>query len=822
MSSIPVTDIDSCPKDLDQIPITPPENELNFTDNNTFSSGSRLGSAANNHLDSTFFIPSDNFDSDFDSNSISNNNSITGNTTLKDSLLKNDNTNTNTTNTRPSLSRKNSIDLNNLSNSSNSFIIRTNSRKDLTNKENLNFTSLSNSGNSITTNNDLIQKSLTNLSDLNNNNNSKDLIVEKTFNFPIEILDNIIKYVYFDNPSDVYSINQNIKSFAKSISPVCSLFYLLSLKYLYKYGNFTRSRTFDHFLRNLLTSKNLLLGNYVEYLDFSEFTSIGLGRTGEMMNDIQMVTSNTILKCLKLTPNLKEFLASESIQSDIDYKILNYLFNDLPLLDTLDFCGCSGPKFSQAFKEMIILNTPDNVTNNINNINSNDNNNNNNNIETIDEESENVNFTINYNSNIKRLSFHDCTDLPTEVFVKIFSRLNNLRRLDLTHTQVTSNLLFNTLSSDIRLSHLSIGKCSQIGTTRDLMNFLLNHSSVNKGSLRYLNLQVNTSNESCFNDRTLSFLLNNLNCPNLNYLNLAGNSVNLQHLKIINSKFKSLNSLIISNSQISINDLIEFFKNCKKLKFIDLTGNRFITRWTIDNYKFLNSCPSLIAIEVDNKVAEELKETTKRIRIESLSTGKISIWKSYDNNGQGRRSWIFKLNKKQMKDELNNKNLNFNNNIIYFDINTGEKIFKKIDFPNFLKYASIKINCSKGLFFNEPNDNFNELEMMEIETNNNNNNSNTEGGNNESRNNSTTSVSTIASSNTTQPPPLNNSMSYNNININLNRLNSTSLLTRAIESRNNQIEDDDDDENGLNADPDNIFPVEFTQRGLYKYYALSK
>ncbi|GME92472.1 unnamed protein product [[Candida] boidinii] len=383
MSSIPVTDIDSCPKDLDQIPITPPENELNFTDNNTFSSGSRLGSAANNHLDSTFFIPSDNFDSDFDSNSISNNNSIT--------------------------------DLNNLSNSSNSFIIRTNSRKDLTNKENLNFTSLSNSGNSITTNNDLIQKSLTNLSDLNNNNNSKDLIVEKTFNFPIEILDNIIKYVYFDNPSDVYSINQNIKSFAKSISPVCSLFYLLSLKYLYKYGNFTRSRTFDHFLRNLLTSKNLLLGNYVEYLDFSEFTSIGLGRTGEMMNDIQMVTSNTILKCLKLTPNLKEFLASESIQSDIDYKILNYLFNDLPLLDTLDFCGCSGPKFSQAFKEMIILNTPDNVTNNINNINSNDNNNNNNNIETIDEESENVNFTINYNSNIKRLSFHDCTDLPTEI-----------------------------------------------------------------------------------------------------------------------------------------------------------------------------------------------------------------------------------------------------------------------------------------------------------------------------------------------------------------------------------------------------------------------
>lgn len=828
MSTIPVTDIDSCPKDLDQIPITPPEDEPNYSDNNnnlsnTPSSGSRLGSA-NNHLDSTFFIPSDNFDTDFDSNSISNNSSVTGNTTLKDSLLNNENTN----NIKPSLSRKNSIDLNNLSHSSNSFIIRTNSRKDLINKENLNFTSLSNSANSITTNNDLIQKSITNLSDLNSiSASNNDLLVEKTFNFPIEILDNIIKYVYFDNPSDVYSINQNIKSFAKSISPVCSLFYLLSLKYLYKYGNFTRSRTFDHFLRNLMTSKNLLLGNYVEYLDFSEFTSIGLGRTGEMMNEIQMVTSNTILKCLKLTPNLKEFLASESIQSDIDYKILNYLFNDLPLLDTLDFCGCSGPKFSQAFKEMIILNTHDNSTNNMNNINNNHNNTNNNNnnisnnIETIDEESENVNFTINYNSNIKRLSFHDCTDLPTEVFVKILSRLNNLRRLDLTHTQVTSNLLFHALSSDIRLSHLSIGKCSQIGTTRDLMNFLLNHSSVNKGSLRYLNLQVNTSNESCFNDRTLSFLLNNLNCPNLNYLNLGGNSVNLQHLKIINSKFKSLNSLIISNSQISINDLIEFLKNCKKLKFIDLTGNRFITRWTIDNYKFMNACPSLIAIEVDSKVAEELKETTKRIRIESLSTGKISIWKSYDNNGQGRRSWIFKLNKKQMKDELNNKNLNFNNNIIYFDINTGEKIFTKIDFPYFLKYASIKINCSKGLFFNEPNDDFNELQMMEIS--NNNETTNTEGGNNnESRNNSTTSVSTMASSNTTtQPAPaINNSMSYNNININLNRLNSTSLLTRAIK-RNNQ-NDEEDDEEGSNADPDHIFPVEFTQRGLYKYYALSK
>ncbi|GMG37036.1 unnamed protein product [[Candida] boidinii] len=111
--------------------------------------------------------------------------------------------------------------------------------------------------------------------------------------------------------------------------------------------------------------------------------------------------------------------------------------------------------------------------------------------------------------------------------------------------------------------------------------------------------------------------------------------------------------------------------------------------------------------------------------------------------------------------------------------------------------------------------------MMEISNNNETN--NTEGGNNnESRNNSTTSVSTMASSNTTtQPAPaINNSMSYNNININLNRLNSTSLLTRAIE-RNNQ-NDDEDDEEGLNADPDHIFPVEFTQRGLYKYYALSK
>ncbi|ESX02987.1 hypothetical protein KL918_002240 [Ogataea parapolymorpha] len=474
---------------------------------------------------------------------------------------------------------------------------------------------------------------------------------------PYELLDKIIGYVYYNDTDKIYSLNANTKDLCRSVSLVNSAFYLLSLKYVFRYANFTRSIFFDRFLRNL--QKNNLLGSYVKFLDFSEFTSVGLGRTGQMMQEIQMVTHKTILQCLELTPNLTEFLASESIEGDIDGVVVDHLFNKLPKLEAVDFCGSSGIGFSQSFSNLHIF----------------------------------------PNSNVKNLSFHECTDLTNEAFTSILRNLTALERLDLSHTQVTIQTLNDSLQESARLTHLSIARCSRLGAARHLIEFLTKHPAVNNDSLLWLNLQVDTNIASPFNTNTLTFLLGNMNASNLRYLNLAGVDVEPKHLMLIAERFPALESLVIAHSQLSIDDLLLVLSSLHNLKFIDLTGNKNITRWSLDNNQLLTCCPTLQAIEVDYKVVDLLDDTTGKLRV--YNNGALEIWKTYNDNGKGRRAWVFKLNEVQLKKELNGQSLNFNNNLVYFDINTGRKIMQKIERPAFLKYASRKINCSKGLFQND-------------------------------------------------------------------------------------------------------------------------
>lgn len=160
--------------------------------------------------------------------------------------------------------------------------------------------------------------------------------------FPLEILYNIIEYVYVDN--DISSINSNLEKFANTIPLLLKKFHSLSLCFLYKYTIFNRPHSFDKFLHNLITDPTI--GKYVEFMDFQQFTSIGLGRTGRMNQEIQMVTYKTISHALSMTPNLLEFLASENIQDDMNVTVLDYLFNKLPKIKALDFCGASSELFA--------------------------------------------------------------------------------------------------------------------------------------------------------------------------------------------------------------------------------------------------------------------------------------------------------------------------------------------------------------------------------------------------------------------------------------------------------------------------------------------
>ncbi|KAK6463470.1 hypothetical protein DFJ63DRAFT_318563 [Scheffersomyces coipomensis] len=485
------------------------------------------------------------------------------------------------------------------------------------------------------------------------------------------------------------------------------MFHQLSLCFLYKYAIFNRPHSFDKFLTNL--NKNNQIGNFVEFMDFQQFTSIGLGRTGRMNQEIQMVTSKTISKALSLTPNLLEFLASENIQDDLDVNVLDYLFNGLNRIKALDFCGASSESFARAFDELII---PD--------------------IQTQQQQQDEDRMMIddmstlrsysyqvqNQNlSNLIKLSFHDCSNLSNDVFVKILPHLINLKRLDLNHTSITSTTLLQHLPTSCKLTHLSLSRCSKL-TTKDLIAFLTTHPSVTQNSLQWLNLQVDSNVVTPLSDVYLLFTLKHLQASNLKYLNLGGLPVNKLILLVIKQNFPQLESLSLSHTNISLVDLYDYLNVSStklnpnpNLKYLDLTGIKEITKWNI--ISLLQKCfhSSLMAIEFDYKILYELTSNGEYINISPIQTSFIEtysqpqIWKFYDN--EGRRSWIYKLDERdpEYKSILNGKDNNrkrsvpnMMSNLVYYDLETGNKITTMIRKPEFLKYASRKVNCSIGYF----------------------------------------------------------------------------------------------------------------------------
>lgn len=534
-----------------------------------------------------------------------------------------------------------------------------------------------------------LNSTLTNSNDIDHKHSGENF--SPLLSLPIEILYKIIEIVYYDDNTN--SINSSLEKFSKTVPLLSKTVNQLSLRFLYKYAIFNRPHSFDKFLNNLISQPEL--GNYVEFMDWQTFTSIGLGRTGRMNQEIQMVTSNTITKALSLTPNLIEFLASENIQDDMDINVLNMLFKNLPKIQSLDFCGASSEKFANAFIELQLDDQDENQIDQD---------------ELMSDDENQIINNINKNptslSNLFKISFHDCSNLPASVFSKILPSFKNLRRLDLTHTSITSTILLEKVPYDCRLTHLSLARCSKL-TTKDLINFLTNHPAVSNDSLQWLNLQIDLNVVSPLTDVYLLYTLKHLKASNLKYLNIGGLPINNRILHIIKSRFPLLESLTISHStNLEVNDLNEFLKDNIVLKHFDFTGCKQINRWKLINLLKTNFDLNLKSLEFDYKTLYELT-TGDYIKIEPLQQSFLEqappqIWKFYDN--EGRRAWIYKLDESNEEyksiisgNSKNRKSL-ATSNLVYYDLETGAKIETKIVKPDFLKYASRKINCSIGYY----------------------------------------------------------------------------------------------------------------------------
>ena len=485
---------------------------------------------------------------------------------------------------------------------------------------------------------------------------------------PMEILIRVLEYVYVD--TDISSINSNLENFANTVPLLSKKFHQLSLCFLYKYTIFNRPHSFEKFLHNL--QANPIIGKFVEFMDFQQFTSIGLGRTGRMNQEIQMVTSRTIAHALSMTPNLMEFLASENIQDDMDVSVLNILFNKLPKLKALDFCGASSEAFARAFDQLTIK------------------------VEDLP---------------ITKLSFHDCSNISQDALIKILKKATHLTRLDLSHTAITSSILLN-LPQNIRLTHLSLARCSKL-TTKDLIHFLSTHQAISHGSLQWLNLQIDSNVVSPLSDVYLLYTLKHLNAPNLQYLNIGGMPVNSRILYTIKTKFPQLVSLNISHAlNVTLDELNGFMQDNTTLRYLDLTGIKSLNKNVVTFLK-QNFQSNLEAIEFDYKSLYDytsrgdcfrvqqpppqlsqlhllLQIFTSLSFIEDTVYSPPQVWKFYDN--EGRRAWIYKMSEEEYK------RVTTQSNLVYYDLETGQKIVTKMKKPQFLKYAGRKVNCSIGYY----------------------------------------------------------------------------------------------------------------------------
>ncbi|KAF9888030.1 hypothetical protein FE257_009420 [Aspergillus nanangensis] len=333
---------------------------------------------------------------------------------------------------------------------------------------------------------------------------------------PPEVLDQIISLLALDVPPNGYT-PRNVDLVSCLLAS--RTLHAATLGVLYRNMTFPHSIIFSKALNHV--SQYPALGTLVRRLDFSHFTSVGLGRTKQMNSEIQNLTSRTLLQCLDLMPNLKECLLQEHVEGDLSADVVNKLFTGLPNLCAVDFCGCSSQSFSAVFREALTMGSG-------------------------------LPLSL---PNLRRVSLHECSSLPAAVFENLIPRLINLTHLDVTHTQISEAALFS-IPETARITHLSISRCTRLSGPK-VVEFLTTHPAV-CDSLVVLNLLTDPTRFRLFDEDDVSALLPKFPST-LRSLNLGGAKVNSTHVRALLPLTKHLEELGLSSADLTGQDVNTFF-----------------------------------------------------------------------------------------------------------------------------------------------------------------------------------------------------------------------------------------------------------------------
>ncbi|KAH7021181.1 uncharacterized protein B0I36DRAFT_252846 [Microdochium trichocladiopsis] len=318
---------------------------------------------------------------------------------------------------------------------------------------------------------------------------------------PVEILGPIIEMLVLDVPPNGETA-RNVD--LMSLLLTSRTLHTATLNALYKNITIPHSRIFRKFLSHV--TQNQELGTIVRRLDFSHFNPMSLFLSAKERASTRNLTPETLLQCLELTPHLREFLAQEYIDDEIDINVLKKLFFDLPRLKAVDLCGCSSALFRTAMTAFV---------------------------------QDDVDWTMPLS--ISRLSLHRCVNLPPAVFDTILPRLTNLTHLDVAGTRISDEAL-HSIPYTARITHLNLAKCN--GLTADgIIEFLTYHPAV-KDTLVYLSLAADFRSHQIFDEEDTSRLLA-IMPHTLRSLSLKGSKMTPAHIPLLRPLTKHLEELAL-------------------------------------------------------------------------------------------------------------------------------------------------------------------------------------------------------------------------------------------------------------------------------------
>ncbi|KAI1363224.1 hypothetical protein F5Y08DRAFT_329511 [Xylaria arbuscula] len=338
---------------------------------------------------------------------------------------------------------------------------------------------------------------------------------------PMEIKNQIIDHLVLDIPPEgLASRNADLMAMLLTSRTLHSA----TLNALYRNITIPHSRIFRKFLTHL--AQNAELGTIIRRLDFSHFNPTSLFTTASERATTRNLTHETLLQCLELTPYLREFLAQEYVDEDIDVHVLRKLLFGLERLQGLDFCACSSAGFKAAFETILSDEWPATLP-------------------------------------ITRLSLHRCINLPSALYETLLLRLTNLTHLDVAGTRITDAALMS-IPHTARITHLNLAKCRLLSSST-IIDFLTHHPAAK--NLVYLSVAADFRSYELLNEDDVTRLLPILPTT-LRSLSLKGSSMKTSHISLLRPLTKHLEELSLGR-RLKTEDINRLFLPDEDIEQLD-------------------------------------------------------------------------------------------------------------------------------------------------------------------------------------------------------------------------------------------------------------